>query len=157
MKENLKYAVGLLNNAINLVLIALGEFKKDYSSPSNIVFICTNAIELCGKAIFKALELEFPKEHQLLFDKKGEIFPETKKLFQKISYEYPHFKDYIRRVIYLTYVWNNRRTLAKYGIPNLNEPPDSWIIGGDAVNALCDALECISITHLFILSIIVNN
>jgi hypothetical protein len=83
MKESLEYADGLINKAINLVLKAYEELKKDYPICSNVISLCIEAMELCGKAIFKMVGLEYPKEHQLLFNKKGEIFPETKELLQK--------------------------------------------------------------------------
>jgi HEPN domain-containing protein len=136
MKENLEYANGLINKAINLFLKAYEELKKDYPIYSNVISLCIDAMELAVKAIFKIKELEYPKEHQLLFNKKGEIFPETKELLQKIFSEHPCFKNSIVRVISLTYYWNNCRTLAKYGIPELNILPDSLFDGRDAEKAL---------------------
>jgi hypothetical protein len=69
--------------------------------------------ELAVKAIFKIMGLEYPKEHQLLYDKKGEVFSTTKQLVQRASFEYPYFKDSIVRVISLTHNWYNCHTKAK--------------------------------------------
>jgi hypothetical protein len=64
--------------------------------------------------------LEYPKEHQLLYDKKGELFSTTKEPVQRASSEYPYFKDSIVRVISLTHYWyiviqrQNMEFLNKY-------------------------------------------
>jgi hypothetical protein len=52
-------------------------------------------------------------------------------------------------VISLTHYWNNCRTLAKYGIPELNIPPDSLFDGRDAEKALWDAFDCVFTAWLF--------
>jgi HEPN domain-containing protein len=157
MKENLEYANGLINKAINLFLKAYEELKKDYPIYSNVISLCIDAMELAVKAIFKIIELEYPKEHQLLYDKEGKIFSVTKELLQRVSSEYPYFKDSIVRVISLTHDWHNCRTKAKYGIPELNIPPDKLFTKNDAEKALRDALECISTAWLlYSLSPIIN-
>jgi len=74
---------------------------------------------------------------------KKEGFSETKELLQKVSSEYPSFKDSIVRAISLTHDWYNSCTKAKYGIPKFNIHPDKLYTKDDAEKALLDALECI--------------
>jgi HEPN domain-containing protein len=83
MKENLEYANGLIIKAINLFLKAYEEFKKDYPIYSNVISLCIEAMELAVKAIFKIKELEYPKEHQLLFNKKGRFFLKQRNFYKK--------------------------------------------------------------------------
>jgi hypothetical protein len=81
--ENLEYANGLINKAINLFLKAYEELKKDYPIYSNVISLCIDAMELAVKAIFKIKELEYPKEHQLLFNKKGRFFLKQRNFYKK--------------------------------------------------------------------------
>jgi HEPN domain-containing protein len=155
MKENFEYSRGLFTIAINLFLKACEEFIKDYPIYSNVISLSIEVMELSVKAFFKIIGLEYPKEHQLLYDKGGKIFSATKELVQVVSSEYPYFRDSIVRVISLTHDWYNCRTKVKYGIPELNIPPDKLYTKDDAEKALLDALECIltisSLLHIIIL------
>ena len=88
--------------------------------------------------------LDYPRDHQLLYGKKGGIKEEVKKLLEK---DFPKYfnKDDIPRVLFLTYFWYNFYTLAKYGIEELNFPPNKLFTKEDAELALKHAKECVYI------------
>ena len=126
MKEpdQFKYAENLIRKAMGSLSEAKEGLKR-YNLHSNIIVNCQNAIELSAKAIFILMGLEFPKDHQLLFEqKKGrEIREEVKKLLQSNLPEY--FKEKLPRVIFLTYFWSQFYAIAKYRIDELNLPPET--------------------------------
>ncbi len=153
MNESLEYAKALIEKAEHLVSRGEEELKKGVSIPySNVISWCQRAIELSGKAIFKIMGLDFPKEHQLLFEKKkkakeekrGDIEP-VKKLLQKVQEEFPGYlrlDKAILRVIFLTYFWYNFHTIATYGVNDIS--PDEFFHREDAELALKHAKDCLS-------------
>ena len=142
-KTSLEYPENLIKKAKDLVSNAEEEIKNYSTSYSNVISWCQTAIELSGKAILKIMGLDFPRKHQLLFGKKGEINPLVKTLLQKNFPKYFLYKDEIPRVIFLTYFWYNFHTLAKYGIDEI--PPDKLFIKEDAELALKHAKDCIKV------------
>lgn len=143
MKVNFEYADDLIRKAKNHIEKAEDEIKKVLPNHSNIISWCQTAIELSGKAIFKIMGLEYPKDHQLLYGKKGGIKEDVKELLKK---EFPrHYKDDVPRVLFLTYFWHNFYTLAKYGIEELDFPPDKLFTKEDAELALKHAKECVAV------------
>lgn len=140
---SLKYPQNLIRKAKNLVSKAEEELKGYSASYSNVISLCQTAIELSGKAIFKIMGLEFPKEHQLLFERGGDIKPVVKELLQKKFPKYFAYPEDIPRVIFLTYFWYNFHTLAKYGINDI--PPDKLFIREDAELALKHAKDCVKV------------
>lgn len=136
------YANDVIRKAKNNIEKAEEEIKGVIPNHSNIISWCQVAIELSGKAIFKIMGLDYPKDHQLLFDKKG-IKEEVKKLLEK---EFPkHFREGVPRVIFLSYFWYNFYTLAKYGIEELDFPPDKLFTKDDAELSLKHAKESVEV------------
>ena len=143
MSENLEYAEDLIRKAKNHIEKAEEEIKRVLPNHSNIISWSQTAIELSGKAIFKIMGSEYPKDHQLLYGKKG-IKEEVKDLLKK---EFPRYfsKDEVPRVLLLTYFWHNFYTLAKYGIEELDFPPDKLFNKEDAELAIKHARECVAV------------
>ncbi len=144
MKANLEYADDLIRKAKNHIEKAEEEIKRFLSSHSDIISWCQTAIELSGKAIFKIMGLEYPRDHQLLLERRG-IREEVKELLKKEFPKYFYRKDDIPRVLFLTYFWHNFYTLAKYGIEELDFPPDKLFGREDAELALKHAKECVAV------------
>jgi HEPN domain-containing protein len=145
---SLEYPESLIKKARDLVSKAEEELK--YSAIySNVVLWCQEAIELSGKAIFKIMGLDFPKEHQLLFEerkeRRGEIKSEVKELLKKEFPKYFAYKEDIPRVIFLTYFWYNFYTIAKYGMSEIDIPPDKLFLKEDAELALKHAKDCVKV------------
>jgi HEPN domain-containing protein len=143
VKSSLEYPENLIKKAKNLILKAEEGLKGYSTSHSNIISWCQTAIELSGKAILKIMGLDFPKEHQLLFEKKGEIKPVVKELLQKNFPKYFAYVNDVPRVIFLTYFWYNFHTLANYGINDI--PPDKLFTKEDAELALKHAKDCVKV------------
>jgi len=144
--EHLEYAENLVRKAESYLSQAKGEIKEVLPSYSNIVSLCQLAIELSGKAIFKVMDLEYPREHQLLLEKnKRELMQATLELFRKEFPKYFAYKEEIPRVIFLTYFWYNFRTLANYGLGDL--PPDRFFTKDEAELALKHAERCVSVAQ----------
>lgn len=143
---SLEYAEGLIKKARDLVSKAEEEFNR-YGDHSNIVLWCQEAIELCGKAIFKIMGLDFPKEHQLLFAQKGEVKSEVKKLLESEFPKYFAYKEDIPRVVFLTYFWHDFYTIAKYGLSEINIPPGKLFLKEDAELALKHAKDCVNVAE----------
>lgn len=141
---SLEYAEGLIKKARDLVYKAEEELKG-YGDYSNIVLWCQEAIELCGKAVFKIMGLEFPKEHQLLFTREREVKPEIKKLLESEFPKYFAYKEDIPRVIFLTFFWHDFYTIAKYGLSEINIPPSKLFLKEDAELALKHAKNCVNV------------
>jgi len=146
-KPNLEYAENLIRKAEDLVSIS----EKALAGVlySNVIANCQEAIELSAKAIFKIMGLDFPKEHQLLFEKEGkeEIKEVTKKLLSMEFPKYFIYKDELPRVIFLSYFWHRFYTIAKYGISELNLPPDRLFKKEEAELALNHAKLCVRIAE----------
>jgi HEPN domain-containing protein len=142
MVESLEYPEDLIKKSRSLVSSAEEELKR-YGSYSNVILWCQTAIELSGKAIFKIMGLDFPKEHQLMLEKRNDMRPEVKELLRK---EFPKFfdKDKVPRILFLTYFWSEFYTIAKYGIDGI--PPDKLFTREDAELALKHAKDCVNIT-----------
>ncbi len=143
--EGLEYSENLVEKARNLVENAEKELQKCFGTCSNVVLSCQQATELCAKAIFKATGLDFPKEHQLLFDQRKKVRPEVIELLKK---EFPKnfvYRDKIPRIIFLTYFWHSFYAIAKYGLNDANIPPDKLFSREDAELALKHAKECIEV------------
>ena len=147
MKSNLEYANDLIRKAEDLVRKAEEEIKKTSLSYSNIISCCQMAIELSGEAIFKIVGLEYPKDHQLLLKKRTKetkyigIKDEVRNLLKR-GFPESFNKERIPRVLFLTHFWHNFYTLAKYGIEELNFPPDKLFTKEDTKLALRHAKEC---------------
>jgi len=147
MEDNLEYAGNLIRKAEGHIEKAEDEIERASLDYSNTISWCQTAIELSGKAIFKIMGLDYPKDHQLLLKKgtkenkiKG-VKEEVKDLLRK---DFPKYfeREKIPRVLFLTYFWHNFYTLAKYGIEELNFPPDKLFTKEDAELALKHAKEC---------------
>jgi len=148
MGKRLEYAENLINKARNLLSKSEEELKGYSPSYSNIIASCQTAIELSGKAVFKIMGLDFPKEHQLLFErgKKGEgVKKVTKELLSKEFPKYFIHREEMPRLIFLTYFWHRFYTIAKYGIDELNIPPDKLFKKEDAELAIKHAKLCVSV------------
>ncbi len=144
--ESLEYSENLIKKAENLVEKAEKELQGYSGSCSNVILWCQEAIELCGKAIFKIMGLDFPKEHQLLFNqRKSEIKPEVRELLKKEFPRYFTYKEKVPRVIFLTYFWYNFYTIAKYGLSDVDVPPDKLFSKEDAELALKHAKDCVRV------------
>ena len=150
-RTRLEYAKNLIDKAKNLLSKAEEELKEIFPSYSNIIANCQTAIELSAKAVFKIMDLDFPKEHQLLFErgKRGgeEVKEVTKKLFSKKFPKYFAYKEELPRLIFLTYFWHRFYTIAKYGIDELNIPPDKLFEKEDAKLAIEHAKFCVKIAN----------
>jgi len=144
----LEYAENLVKKAGNLLSRSEEELKGYFPSYSNIIANCQTAIELSAKAVFKIMGLDFPKEHQLLFErgKKGdEVKKVTKELLSKEFPKYFIYKKELPRLIFLTYFWHRFYTIAKYGIDELDIPPDKLFKKEDAELAIEHAKFCVRI------------
>jgi HEPN domain-containing protein len=141
MVESLEYPEDLIKKSRSLVSSAEEELKG-YGSYSNVILWCQTAIELSGKAIFKIMGLDFPKEHQLMLEKRNDMRPEVKELLRK---DFPKFfdKDKVPRMLFLTYFWSEFYTVAKYGVGNI--PPDKLFTREDAELALKHAKDCVNV------------
>jgi len=149
-KKHLEYAKNLIDKAEKLLSKAEEELKEHSPSYSNVIADCQTAIELSAKAVFKIMGLDFPKEHQLLFErgKKGEeVKKVTKELLSKEFPEYFAYKEELPRLIFLTYFWYRFYTIAKYGIDELNIPPDKLFKKEDAELAVNHAKRCVDIVN----------
>jgi HEPN domain-containing protein len=145
MKE-FEYPENLIKKARDLVSQAENEFKSPLPSYSNVIYLCQTAIELSGKAIFKIMGLDFPREHQLLFEReKRKVRPEINELLQQKFPEYFTRKDEIPRVIFLTYFWDQFYTIGKYGIEEMNFSPDKLFEKEEAQLAINHANYCVSL------------
>ncbi|MEM4913411.1 MAG: HEPN domain-containing protein [Desulfurococcaceae archaeon] len=145
--EDLKYAENLFEKARKLVSRIRDELKSYYPSYSNVIALCQNAIELCGKAIYKLMGVEFPWEHQLLFDEKGKIAQQFKELLSK---EFPRnfaYRNEIPRVIFLSYFWYRFGVIARYGIEEAGIPPDKLFTRKEAEPAVEHAEECLRVAQ----------
>jgi len=148
MNKRLEYAKNLINKAESLLLKSQEELKEYSPSYSNIIANCQTAIELSAKAVFKIMGLEFPKEHQLLFErgKKGEeVKKVTKELLSKELPKYFAYKEELPRLVFLTYFWYKFYAIAKYGIDELNIPPDKLFKKEDAELAIEHAKFCVKV------------
>ncbi len=146
--ESLEYSENLINKAKGLVEKAEKELQGYFGSYSNIILWCQEAIELCGKAIFKIMNLDFPKEHQLLFSpRKSEVRPVVRELLKKEFPKYFAYREEIPRVIFLTYFWHNLYTIAKYGLSDVDVSPDKLFSKEDAELALKHAKDCIKVAN----------
>ncbi|MEM0345986.1 MAG: HEPN domain-containing protein [Thermofilaceae archaeon] len=101
--EDLKYAENLVEKARGLFSRARDELKSYCPSYSNVIALCQSAIELCGKAIYKPMGVEFPREHQLLFEKGGEVAQQLKELFSKGFPRFFPYRDEIPGAVFLSY------------------------------------------------------
>ena len=147
--DQFKYAENLIKKADDL-LSQSKEALKRYTSYSNIIANCQSAIELSTKAIFNLMGLEFPKSHQLLFEQKKEgkeIREDVKKLLQSNFPKNFTYKKELPRVIFLTYFWGQFYTIAKYGIDELNIPPDELFKREDAELAVNHAELCVRVAN----------
>ena len=148
INSHLDYARNLINKAKNLFSKSEEELKGLFPSYSNIIANCQTAIELSAKAIFKIMNLDFPKDHQLLFErgKKGEeVKRVTKELLLKEFPKYFVYKEELPRLIFLTYFWHRFYTIAKYGLAELNVPPDKLFRKEDAELAINHAKRCVNV------------
>jgi HEPN domain-containing protein len=96
----------------------------------------------------KIMNLDFPREHQLLFKRgKGgkKLSEEFKELLKKEMPKYFSYKDRLPRLIFLTYFWHEFYTIGKYGIGKLNIPPDQLFKREDAELALKHAELCLKV------------
>ena len=145
--SSLDYSADLVRKAKDHLLTAKEGAEKLSMSHSNIIAECQAAIELSTKAVFKLMELDFPRKHQLLFrrEEEGKIYEETKKLLNKEFPRYFAYKDDVPRMVFLTYFWSEFYTLAKYGIEELNLSPDRLFKEEDARLALKHAELCVDI------------
>ncbi|MEM1831715.1 MAG: HEPN domain-containing protein [Desulfurococcaceae archaeon] len=145
--EDLKYAENLVEKAWGHIERARDELKRCPPSCSNVIELCQTAIELCGKAIYKLMGVEFPREHQPLFEKRGEVAQQFKKLLSK---EFPRFfpyRDEIPRVVFLSYFWYRFGVIAKYGIEEVGIPPDKLFTRREAELTVEHAEECLRIAQ----------
>ncbi|MEM0235814.1 HEPN domain-containing protein [Thermofilum sp.] len=145
--EDLKYAENLVEKARGFVSRARDELKSYNPSYSNAVALCQNAIELCGKAIYKLMGMEFPREHQLLFEREGKVAQQFKELLSK---EFPRFfsyRDEIPRVVFLSYFWHRFGVIARYGIEEAGIPPDKLFTEKEAKLAVEHAEECLRVAQ----------
>jgi len=148
--DQFEYAENLLRKAEVSLSQAKEGLKRYTSSYSSIIANCQNAIELSTKAIFKLVGLEFPRSHQLLFEQKKEgkkIRESVKKLLQSNFPKYFAYKEELPRVIFLTYFWGQFYTIAKYGIDELNLPPDELFKKEDAELAVSHAELCVRVAN----------
>lgn len=148
MSKHLEYAKNLIDKAKKLISESEKELEGYFPSYSNIIANCQAAIELSGKAMFKIMGLDFPREHQLLFErrKKGEeVMKITKGLLFKDFPKNFVYKDELPRLIFLTYFWHRFYTIAKYGIDELNVPPDKLFKREDAELAVKHAKFCVTV------------
>ena len=146
ISKHLEYAENLIDKAKKLLLKSEEELNEYPTSYSNIIANCQTAIELSSKAVFKIMDLDFPKEHQLLFErgKKGEeVKKVTKELLSKEFPEHFAYKEELPRLIFLTYFWYRFYTIAKYGISELDIPPDKLFKKEDAELAIKHAKLCV--------------
>ncbi|MEM1936140.1 MAG: hypothetical protein QW780_03925 [Sulfolobales archaeon] len=143
--RDLKYAEGLIEKARGLISRSREELKGYYPSYSNVIALCQNAIELCGKAIYKLMGVEFPREYQLLFGKKGEVIQQFKELLSKELPKNFVYRDRIPRVVFLSYFWHRFGTIAKYGIEEAGIPPDKLFAREEAELAVKHAEECLGV------------
>jgi len=144
------YTENLIRKAEDSLSQAKEGLKGHIPSYSNIIANCQSAIELSTKAIFKLMGLEFPKSHQLLFEQKKEgkeIRESVKKLFQSNFPKYFAYKEELPKVIFLTYFWGQFYTIAKYGIEELNLPPDELFKKEDAELAVNHAELCVRVAN----------
>jgi HEPN domain-containing protein len=124
---------------------------------SNLINNCQQTIELSGKAIFKLMGLDFPKNHQLLIAKPEKeeiwkyitaekIWKETEEL---LSSDFPEYfdKEKIPKVIFLSYFWSQFYTLGKYGVEKLNIPPDQLFGKEEAELAIKHAKFCLDVAQ----------
>lgn len=148
--SGIEYPKNLIEKAKESLSDAEEGLKGYPVSYSNIIGHCQSAIELSGKAVFKIMGLDFPKNHQLLFDRKKEpkeVRVVTKQLLQKeFPKDFVYRKD-IPRLVFLTYFWHGFYTLAKYGLAELNIPPDKLFKEEDAKLALEHAKLCVSVAN----------
>ncbi|OYT57297.1 MAG: hypothetical protein B6U76_01375 [Desulfurococcales archaeon ex4484_217_2] len=150
MSTHLEYAKNLIDKAENFLSKSEEELKRALPSCSNIIANCQTTIELSAKAVFKIMGLEFPKEHQLLFERgeKGEkVKKAAKELLSKEFPKYFAYREELPRLIFLTYFWHRFYTIAKYGIDELNIPPDKLFKKEDAELAIKHARVCINIAN----------
>jgi len=148
--DQFKYAENLIRKAEDSLSEAKEGLKRYAPSYSNIIANCQNAIELSAKAIFKLMDLEFPKYHQLLFEQKKEgkeIRESVKKLFQSNFPKYFAYKEELPRVVFLTYFWGQFYAIAKYGIDELNLSPDELFKKEDAELAVNHAELCVRVAN----------
>jgi len=101
-------------------------------------------MELSAKALFKLIGIDFPKKHEIKFDRK-----ETKRLLKELlDKDFPksfYEKDKIPRLFFLTQFWEKFYILSKYGIDKLNIGPDDLFEKEEAKLALKHAKECYNI------------
>jgi len=149
MKESdqFKYAENLIGKAMGFLSEAKEGLEKYSLSYSNIIANCQNAIELSTKAIFKLMGLEFPKSHQLLFEQRGEVRESVKKLLQSNFPKYFVYRKELPRVVFLTYFWGQFYTIAKYGIDELNLPPDELFKREEVELAVNHAELCVRVAN----------
>jgi len=93
--------------------------------------------------------LDFPKLHQLLVEKKRgkEILENVKKLLQSDFPKYFAYKEELPRVVFLTYFWAQFYPIAKYGIDELNLPPDELFKKEEAELAVSHAELCVKVAN----------
>ena len=75
----------------------------------------------------------------------------TKELLSKEFPKHFAYKDELPRLIFLTYFWHRFYAIAKYGIDELNIPPDKLFKREEAELAVNHAKNCVDVAHnLFI-------
>ncbi|MEN4005961.1 MAG: HEPN domain-containing protein [Methanobacteriaceae archaeon] len=152
MSKRLEYSEDLIKKADNLLSKSEEELKGYAQSYSNIIANCQTAIELSAKSIFKTMGMDFPKEHQLLFKrKKGKVMEEVRELLSKQFPEYFTQKHELPRILFLTYFWHEFYTIAKYGISELDMPPDKLFEKEDAELAISHAKYCVNIANTLLM------
>jgi HEPN domain-containing protein len=144
----LKYAEDLIRKATKLLEEAKRESESYSSSPSNVVINCQQCIELSAKAVMKIMDLDFPREHQLLFRvQKGskKLSEEFKELLKKEMPKHFSYQEELPRLIFLTYFWHEFYTIGKYGIDELDISPDELFKKEDAELAVKHAEFCLRV------------
>jgi HEPN domain-containing protein len=91
--------------------------------------------------------LDFPRSHQLLFERreKGKIREVVKRLLESEFPRHFAYKENLPRVIFLTYFWGQFYTIAKYGIEELEVSPEKLFEKEDAELAVKHADLCVRV------------
>lgn len=142
MDRDIRYCQNQLSKAKRKRRQAENRLEKNSStviSYSNIISDCQQCIELCGKVLFVLVGEDPPKEHGLDFENGQRVlrseFPER---FNR--------ETDIARVIFITQLWEEFYTIAKYGDENYSIPADDLFEREDAELAVSHAKFCYRVT-----------